>query len=179
MVPARRPPVPGARLENSVHITTSYIPTERDIADGVVAFRRGLFRSLVGGGTALVGIGLVVLLVEALDGPIAFWPFIFLVFGLGMLALRFWAPVQAARQNRHMHGDVCEVTLTDEVYRSAIGANRAEIPWDTFRRLRSVDDQWIFEFNPAQAIMVPHRVFSDEQNAEIGGFLSGRGLTRR
>jgi hypothetical protein len=162
-----------------VHITASYIPTERDIADGVVAFRRGLFRGLAAGGAGLVALGLVVLLIEALDGAVAFWPFLFLGFGAAMLGLRFWAPLQAARQNRHMHGDVCEVTLTDEVYRSAIGTNRAEIPWSTFRKLRSVGGQWIFEFNPAQAIMVPHRIFSDEENAEIGGFLRERRLSRR
>ncbi|WTW96472.1 YcxB family protein [Streptomycetaceae bacterium NBC_01309] len=162
-----------------MHISVNYIPTERDIADGVIAFRRGLFRGLTVGGAVLLAAGLVVLLIEALDGAVAFWPFVFLAFGAAMLGLRLWAPLQAARQNRHMHGDVCEVTLTDDVYRSAIGANRAEIPWSTFRKLRSVDDQWIFEFNPAQAIMVPHRIFSAEQNAEIGGFLGERGLTRR
>ncbi|MCF2526792.1 YcxB family protein [Yinghuangia soli] len=162
-----------------MHITASYIPTEHDIADGVVAFRRGLFRGLTAGGALLVGLGLVVLLIEALEGALAFWPFVFLAFGGAMLALRFWAPLQAARQNKHMHGDVCEVTLTDEVYRSTIGANRAEIPWTTFRKLRSVDGQWIFEFNPAQAIMVPHRIFSAEENAVIGGFLQDRRTSRR
>lgn len=162
-----------------MHITVSYIPTERDVADGVVAFRRGLFRGLAAGGLILLGLGLAVLLVDALNGSVAWWPFVFLAFGVAMLGLRFWAPLQAARQNKHMHGDVCEVELTDEAYRSAIGVNRAEIPWGTFRKLRSVDDQWIFEFNPAQAIMVPHRIFSAEQNAEIGGFLRERGLSRR
>ncbi|MDI2132663.1 YcxB family protein [Yinghuangia seranimata] len=162
-----------------MHITASYIPTERDVADGVVAFRKGLFRGLLGAGVFLVGAGLVVLVIEALGTGLEFWPFVFLGFGAAMLALRFWAPLQAARQNRHMHSDVCEVTLTDNAYRSAIGAHRAEIPWSNFRKLRSVDDQWIFEFSQAQAIMVPHRVFSSAENAEIGDFLRERGLSRR
>ncbi|GAA4952822.1 hypothetical protein GCM10023205_12530 [Yinghuangia aomiensis] len=171
----------AARLEIPVHITASYVPTERDIADGVVAFRRGLFRMLGVGGLTLVGLGLVVLLIEALGSGMEFWPFVFLGFGAAMLGLRLWAPFQAARANKHMHGDVCQVTLTDEAYRSVIGTKRAEIPWSDFRKLRSVDDQWIFEFNPQQAIMVPHRIFSDAENDEIGGFLRdrGRGRSRR
>lgn len=157
-----------------MQITATYVPTETDVVHGIVAFRRGMFRGLTVGGATCTGLGVLLLVWRMAAGAFTWWPFIFLGFGLAMLALRFFAPIQAARANKHMHGDVCEVTLDDNGYRAVMGGSRDEIPWRTFRKVRRVDDQWVFEVGPTQAVMVPARVFTDEENAELAEFLKTR-----
>ncbi|MGC0418552.1 YcxB family protein [Embleya sp. AB8] len=162
-----------------MHISTTYVPTEADIADGVLAFRRGLFRGLLGLGAVLSVLGVVLVTKALLAGETVLWPLAFVGFGLAMLALRFWAPIQAARQNKHMHGVPCEVTLTDEEFVTTLGGSRSETPWDTFRKVRRVDTQWIFEFGPTQAMTIPDRVFSTAENLELETFIHSRSRAAR
>ncbi|MFI1584005.1 YcxB family protein [Embleya sp. NPDC020630] len=162
-----------------MHISTTYIPTEADIAEGVLAFRRGLFRGLLGAGAVLSALGVVLVTRALLSGTTVLWPSAFVGFGVAMLALRFWAPIQAARQNKHMHGVPCEVTLTDEEFVTTLGGTRSETPWSTFRKIRRVDTQWIFEFGPTQAVTIPRRVFTDAENLELETFIHSRGRAAR
>jgi hypothetical protein len=162
-----------------VHISTTYVPTEADIAEGVLAFRRGLFRGLFGAGAVLSVLGVVLVTKALLSGTTVLWPLAFVGFGVAMLALRFWAPIQAARQNKHMHGVPCEVTLTDEEFVTTLGGSRSATPWDTFRKVRRVDTQWIFEFGPTQAVTIPRRAFSDAENLELETFIHSRSRAAR
>jgi hypothetical protein len=162
-----------------VHISTTYVPTEADVAEGVIAFRRGLFRGLLGAGAVLCALGIGFVTTAMLSGDPILWPLAFLGFGLAMLALRFWAPIQAARQNKHMHGEPCEVTLTDESFVTTLGGSRSVTPWDTFRKVRRVESQWIFEFGPTQAVTVPSRIFSDAENIELATFIHSRSRAPR
>jgi len=157
-----------------VHISTTYVPTEADVAEGVIAFRRGLFRGLLVAGAVLTLAGLGLLVSALLSGSTVVWPLVFAGFGIAMLGLRQWAPIQAARQNRHMHGVPCEVTLTDEAFVTTLGGTRSETPWATFRKIRVVDTQWIFEFGPTQAVTIPRRIFSDAENHELETFIHSR-----
>ncbi|MYV97684.1 YcxB family protein [Streptomyces sp. SID3343] len=162
-----------------MHISTTYVPTEADVAEGVIAFRRGLFRGLIVAGAVLCASGIAFVTAALLSGDPILWPLAFLGFGLAMLALRFWAPIQAARQNKHMHGEPCEVTLTDESFVTTLGGSRSETPWDTFRKIRRVDTQWIFEFGPTQAVTIPRRIFSDRENSELETFIHSRSRAAR
>nr|WP_237534397.1 YcxB family protein [Streptomyces sp. SID3343] len=78
-----------------------------------------------------------------------------------------------------MHGEPCEVTLTDESFVTTLGGSRSETPWDTFRKIRRVDTQWIFEFGPTQAVTIPRRIFSDRENSELETFIHSRSRAAR
>jgi hypothetical protein len=130
-------------------------------------------------GWGLTGAGVVLLVVLLLSGK-TWWPALaFLAFGLAMIGLRVWAPVQAARQNKHMFGDTCDLELTDREFRQTMGGRSTVLEWKVFRKLRRVGDQWILEMNPAQAIMIPARVLTREQNVELGEFFRNRPFAKK